>query len=230
MTESILTPVIRMFHISSLCLLTALLTGCMTPYQPRGTTGGYVDQKIDDRTFQVSFFGNGNTPRDRVYRFWLYRCAELTAQNGFDFFRVIGAKPSAQRSYDFIPTGDYAKKFPVEYLEPARTVSRVPTVVYVPGGNIRTWSARGYIRMYKGKVDPGDPLSFDAKQVMADLNAEIQDGNMRNPENADYKPDRVFPSNNSNATAVRTPDKPRGDTSPIGVDMKDLQGLLPPSQ
>lgn len=38
---------------------TAMLVGCVTSYQPWGTTGGYKDRQIDDQTLHVEFRGNG---------------------------------------------------------------------------------------------------------------------------------------------------------------------------
>jgi hypothetical protein len=69
------------------CLLVAV-AGCMTGYQPRGYTGGYSEQKIDEDTYLVSFSGNGNTPRGVVLKYFLYRCAELTVDHGYAYFEL----------------------------------------------------------------------------------------------------------------------------------------------
>lgn len=69
-----------------LLLTAALLSGCTTAYGPHGFTGGYTETKIDDSTYRVVFNGNGQTSRDMVWYYWIYRCAELTTQNGYEFF------------------------------------------------------------------------------------------------------------------------------------------------
>jgi hypothetical protein len=71
-------------------LLAAIaLGGCATPYQSAGAIGGYSDRKIDDQTYHVQFWGNGYTTGDKVHKYFMYRCAELTRQAGFKYFMII---------------------------------------------------------------------------------------------------------------------------------------------
>jgi hypothetical protein len=76
--------------------LSLLLAGCMTAYQPRGMTGGYEEQKLDEDMYRVSFYGNGNTPRAAVLKYFLYRCAELTLERGFQYFELYAAQRGMQ--------------------------------------------------------------------------------------------------------------------------------------
>jgi len=73
-----------------------------TPYQPAATAGsyhmGYSDQRIDDDHFRVSFAGNSLTSRETVERYLLYRAAELTVQNGFDYFVLINRDTETKTS------------------------------------------------------------------------------------------------------------------------------------
>ena len=70
------------------------LAGCETtptPYQPLGApgatvAGGFTDQRLDETHFRVTFKGNDLTSRERVQTYLLYRAAELTAGQGFDWF------------------------------------------------------------------------------------------------------------------------------------------------
>jgi hypothetical protein len=69
------------------------LAGCetATPYQPIGlhgsqASGGYSDQQIEGNRWRVTFAGNTLTSRETVERYLLYRAAELTVQQGFDWF------------------------------------------------------------------------------------------------------------------------------------------------
>jgi hypothetical protein len=68
------------------------LSACMTatPYQPATGAGsaraGYSDTQIEGNRFRVSFAGNSLTARETVERYLLYRAAELTLQQGFDYF------------------------------------------------------------------------------------------------------------------------------------------------
>jgi hypothetical protein len=70
------------------------LTACetATPYQPleRGTSilGGFTDQRLDADHFRVSFQGDPLTSRATVETYLLYRAAELTTSQGFDWFET----------------------------------------------------------------------------------------------------------------------------------------------
>ncbi|MEL6323521.1 MAG: hypothetical protein AAFQ84_04755, partial [Pseudomonadota bacterium] len=75
-----------------------------TPYQPAvNSDGGYVDQQIETNRWAVSFAGNSLTDRQTVETYLLYRAAELTSQNGFDYFEVIARDTEVESR--FIATG-----------------------------------------------------------------------------------------------------------------------------
>jgi hypothetical protein len=62
-----------------------------TPYQPlgaRGTgaSGGFSERQLEQNRFLVNFAGNELTSRERVETYLLYRAAELTTQQGYDWF------------------------------------------------------------------------------------------------------------------------------------------------
>jgi hypothetical protein len=76
-------------------VLSAALAGCetATPYQPlhvgSQTSGGYSDTKIDSSHWRIAFHGNDVTPRATVETYLLYRAAELTISQGFDWFEPV---------------------------------------------------------------------------------------------------------------------------------------------
>lgn len=76
-------------------LLAAGLTACATPtpYQPdiRGqtTSGGFSEVRLENNRFRVNFQGNTLTSRETVEGYLLYRAAELTVQNGYDWFAIV---------------------------------------------------------------------------------------------------------------------------------------------
>ena len=76
---------------SNLIVLSAafLLAGCATAYQPDGVSGGYSDQLRDGNIVQVSFRGNGLTTPATLESFVLRRCAEVTLQDGFNYFVLL---------------------------------------------------------------------------------------------------------------------------------------------
>src|SRR5262245_25819352 len=67
------------------------LAACATAYQPETLTGGYTDVSLAETTYRVRFKGNNYTPRDKVEQFLLYRCAELTAQLGYEHFLLVAS-------------------------------------------------------------------------------------------------------------------------------------------
>jgi hypothetical protein len=69
----------------------ALFAACAT--QTRYAEGrgddGYREQRIEDDRWRVSFRGNANTDLAAVEHALLYRAAELTLQQGYEWFRVV---------------------------------------------------------------------------------------------------------------------------------------------
>ena len=80
----------------------ALLAACVspTPYQPAQPRGfGYSEERLDQNKFRVTFRGNSLTKRETVVDYLLYRAAELTLQNGFSHFLVVGRDTEAKTRY-----------------------------------------------------------------------------------------------------------------------------------
>jgi len=69
--------------------LTIFLASCATSYHRKSFTGGYSELQIEKNIFQVSFKGNSRTSVERSVDFTLLRSAELTLQNGYDYFVII---------------------------------------------------------------------------------------------------------------------------------------------
>jgi hypothetical protein len=85
----------RNLRFSLLILAISALTACAKPtaYGPAGRPGslGYSERSIGADQFRISFAGNGLTTREIVDRYLLYRAAELTRDNGFDYF-IVGER------------------------------------------------------------------------------------------------------------------------------------------
>lgn len=62
--------------------------GCATGYHSTGMTGGFEETRLNDRTVQVRFQGNGYTTQNRTQSFLLRRCAELTLESGRRWFSL----------------------------------------------------------------------------------------------------------------------------------------------
>jgi hypothetical protein len=84
----------KFFATTALILATGL-SACATPtpYAPaaptRSATNGYSEQRIEPARWRVNFSGNSLTSRETVETYLLYRAAELTLQQGHDWFSVV---------------------------------------------------------------------------------------------------------------------------------------------
>ena len=67
-----------------------------TPYQPRqagaASAGGYSEARVEQDRWRITFQGNSLTSRETVERYLLYRAAELTQAQGFDWFEMVERK------------------------------------------------------------------------------------------------------------------------------------------
>lgn len=165
----------------------AVLAACASPYGPRGITGGFVEQKLSDNTYRVGYYGNGHTQEDQVVNYWLYRCAELTIQNGFSYF---GMAPETGR-----PTsGSDAQG--LRRQAQFRPDAGEPRFVQVKGGGgyvfipsystytIRTWHKNGTIVMFHSRlaaITPEQAYSLHAQTVMDMLGEYVKSGAKAKP-------------------------------------------------
>jgi len=80
----------RLWPISLILFFSLMGCATATPYQAavKGSKG-YTEQQIESDRWQVSFSGNSLTERQTVETYLLYRAAELTNQQGYDYFRVV---------------------------------------------------------------------------------------------------------------------------------------------
>jgi hypothetical protein len=150
----------RLNWLTAMVACIALLAGCASPYGPAAGRGGYKDTKIDDNTFAVRFDGNGKTSADMVWNYWIYRCAELTVQNGFQYFAQLRTEQPKTSGFD--GSGDDWQ------MQKTKGSYHAPTYIYVPGGTstIRTWHANATIKMFKPPLPADVNYALDAKIVM----------------------------------------------------------------
>jgi hypothetical protein len=83
-----------------LLFVVATAAGCTT-YHAAGASGGFSETKLSDRLYQVRFQGNGYTSNDRVSVFILRRAAELTLEQGFRYFTVVGQQTQTSHSMGY---------------------------------------------------------------------------------------------------------------------------------
>lgn len=169
------------------------LAACMTatPYRPATGTGesrtGYSDERIEDNRFRVTFAGNSLTSRETVERYLLYRAAELTVQNGFDYFVLTNR--DTEKKTEVYRTGSAFGPGPWGYWSPYWRF-------YRPRWGWRSWDPfyddpfwydRDFdyrtVNRYEAMAEiitgkgpkPADNLrAFDAREVLSRLGPNIQ--------------------------------------------------------
>jgi len=98
--------------VAALAASTLLVAGCATETTYRPATGlgfsrtGYSDRQIEPNRFLVSFAGNSVTSRDTVERYLFFRAAELTLQNGYDYF-VMADRDTDRQSRTYSTGGGF---------------------------------------------------------------------------------------------------------------------------
>jgi len=151
-----------------------LLAGCstMTPYEPAAAPGGkgYSEQRLESNRFKIFFSGNAQTPRQTVENYLLYRAAEVTLQQGYDYFVLVDQDTHADTRYQGTSLGpgpgfgyygwySWGPRWGVDAYD-ARPVSE--------------YEAQANIMLYKGAKPLDDVHAFNASEVKANLEAVIQ--------------------------------------------------------
>lgn len=158
-------------------VLTALLAACATTYHSSGFTGGYSDAQIDSNTYKVLFKGNGYTSRDRVETYLMYRCAELTAQAGFDYFVILDGSTDTRHNTVTTP-GSYTSTTTGSATVYGNTAygSATTTGTFNPGQtlHITKYGGTALIKVFKGDKPPDDLRAFVAKEVIQYLGPNIK--------------------------------------------------------
>jgi hypothetical protein len=149
-----------------------------TPYQPADKSGyGFSEQRIEETKYRITFRGNSSTSRETVENGLLYRAAELTVQNGYDYFVVIESDTEESKRYS--TTGDPAFFGHYYYGYPRRYYA-FPYYAYGWGWGpdpfydsytreITRYSAVAFISLGKGAKPADNPQAFDAREVMSNL-------------------------------------------------------------
>ena len=164
--------------------LTLSACATATPYQPatKATSGyGYSEQRIENERWRVTFAGNSVTTRQTVESYMLYRAAQLTVDNGYDWFEtverhtegateVVGGGP-----YDpwVGPYGPYWRPY-------WRSYGRRGWGPWGPGwgadwdvSTITRYEASTEIVMHHGPKPADNPRGLDARQVLANLGPHV---------------------------------------------------------
>jgi hypothetical protein len=178
--------------------LAALLTACATatPYQPNAVgqkaAGGFSETRLETNRYQVNFAGNSVTSRETVERYLLYRAAEVTVQQGYDWFETADRRTDRQARAvidnwgpGYGPAYGYGG-YGYGYWRPAwRGYGGLYGRGWGPWGDpfwdsrtevrtIEKFQASAEILLHKGPKPAGDPRAYDAREIMSNLGPTIQ--------------------------------------------------------
>jgi len=161
-----------------------------TPYQPlqkgAAVSGGFSDQRLENDRVRVAFQGNTLTSRETVETYLLYRAAEVTVQQGFDWFETVDRHTDQDRRTYIEPGPLYGPGF--GYWRPYWRYygGRFGWRGWDPywGGpfwadtpeveTVEKFQATAEIVMHHGAKPEGDAKAFDARAVMTNLGPKIQ--------------------------------------------------------
>ncbi|WP_338057368.1 CC0125/CC1285 family lipoprotein [Sphingomonas corticis] len=177
---------------------TMLVAACATETTYRPATGsgfyrtGYSDLRIEPNRYRVTFAGNTVTDRDVVERYLLFRAAELTLQNGFDYFVMADRDTDRQaRTYSTPGAwgpgfggfggglwgprwGFYGRGFGYRAWDP---FWGGPWGGWGGGADIRTvdrYEASAEVVMFKGTPERGNVRAFNARAVVDNIGPTVR--------------------------------------------------------
>jgi hypothetical protein len=186
----------RSAAIAAALALAAGLAACATPtpYQPnipgQAASGGYSEVQIEPDRWRVSFRGNSLTSRETVEGYLLFRAAELTLQQGYDWFEIVDRHTERDARTYVEPDPLYSPWYGPSYMywrpswryfgRPYGWRSWDPfwgDPFWGDRLDVRTverFEATAEIVMHRGAKPPGDPRAFDARAVVENLRPRIQ--------------------------------------------------------
>ncbi len=162
-----------------LAALAGLLSACATatPYQAAAQDRyGFQEQRIEANRVRISFRGNTTTDRDIVETYLLFRAAEVTLQNGKDYFIV--ANRDTEEHSRLRGTGPIHARFAFDYwyFSPRRGWRPWYDPFWdepMSYREVTRYEAIAEIAMFNGPKPQGDANAFDAREVQANLQGRI---------------------------------------------------------
>lgn len=170
------------------CILLApslLLGGCAgaTPYHAADLRAseepdGYHEVAIERGRWRVVFRGNTLTSRETVETYLLYRAAELTREQGYDWFVSVTRDTELHvDTFSAPPPGTlnagWSPRWRVATGAGWRTWNGDPLGSGFERSTVTAYEAIAEIRMGSGDAPASDPRAYDARDVLATLQTRI---------------------------------------------------------
>lgn len=169
------------FRIALMSALAAATLGACTtatPYAPAvNSQYGFTETRIEANRWAVSFAGNNLTDLKTVETYLLYRSAELTRNNGYDYFIMVDRKVDEETNYHGTGMDPYFHPaFTYQYYHPRygwRYYSD-PFFNDVTLREVTRYEAIAEIVMGKGEKPADDVNAYDAGDILMRLAPKIQ--------------------------------------------------------
>ena len=146
---------------------------------------GYSEQRVDADRYRVSFSGNSVTSRDQVEMALLLRAAEVTPENGYDWFATVNRATDRDVRLQSRPDPFYFDRYSPFWG---------PSWRYYRRGYWSPWSdpfgrdsfgrdfdvqeidrfeASAEVVMGRGAKPANDPNAFDAREVISNIGPRV---------------------------------------------------------
>jgi hypothetical protein len=152
------------------------LSACATStvYGPAQTArgDGFIEQQIEANRYMLTVRGNFVTSRDRVEQMMLFRAAELTLNNGFDYFVLAERKTDASRRLD--PVGGPRLGFGWSWYSSRWGWRWWDDPIWADPPSYREVSrfeASADVAMFRGAKPEGNANAYDARAIKENLAA-----------------------------------------------------------
>ena len=135
------------------------VTACATSYGPSVMgSGGYKDARLDENTFTINTSSTWQVETEQeLMNMALRRAAELTQQNGFDYFVIVNADQSSTSAAMLMPGQ-------TTYRAVGNTVQATGTpALFAP---IHYPKAGLTVKAFKGTKPAENPYAYDAASVL----------------------------------------------------------------
>ncbi len=155
-------------------LLSLTFHGCTpTSYHATSKGTGYIDRKLDEDRYQVSYTANAMTSRQKVKHYLLYRAAEITLDSGNKKFVVLEQHPGRGR-LEGVKYRDESKPYEFEHhhlwFEDQNVSQEYSTTTYKP---LSQYTATATFQSFSGEEPPEDGKVFDARELIELLGPSV---------------------------------------------------------
>jgi len=160
------------FFVSSI-----FIVGCSTGYHEENMFGGYSDSRLTENTAVVRFNGDNETSFRQAHNDVLYRAAQITLDDGYDYFIVtsmtgvpVDVNVKTSHSYGNYVT-DPPKLYTTYYRSTTYKSSSYSASPMMDCENCqrKMHGVVAVIQMFQGQKPAGSPLAYDARDVIAHI-------------------------------------------------------------